>query len=164
LNGNQPDARPLPTHRTTQHIKTWTHIHVSRGIRTHDPSVLAAEDRTCLSPLGHQDRKMRFFAHNTMSCVCVCFGWLVRTVRITSQSFFLPDFISDTVSPALQQTVCLSRHKIATSDTSLCSFPLFTRKKVSTTVYLLHCEVCNKTSTVLTGLGIKERLVLVLHI
>jgi hypothetical protein len=25
--------------RTTKHRKTWTHIHASSGIRTHDPSV-----------------------------------------------------------------------------------------------------------------------------
>jgi energy-coupling factor transporter transmembrane protein EcfT len=42
--GHRPDARPLPTHR-----KTRTHIHASSGIRTHDPSVLAVEDSTCLN-------------------------------------------------------------------------------------------------------------------
>jgi hypothetical protein len=55
--GDRPDARPLPTHRTTQHRKTRTHIHASSGIRTHDPSVLAAEDSTCLRTLGHWDRQ-----------------------------------------------------------------------------------------------------------
>jgi hypothetical protein len=43
----------LYLHRTTQHKKTRTHIHASSGIRTHDPSVWAAEHSTCLRPLGH---------------------------------------------------------------------------------------------------------------
>jgi hypothetical protein len=47
-------------HRTTQHRKTRTHIHVSSGIRTHDPSVRAAEDSTCLRPLGHWNRPVNF--------------------------------------------------------------------------------------------------------
>jgi len=47
--GYQSNARPLPTHRTIQHRKTQdTHIHASSGIRTHDPSVRAVEDCTCL--------------------------------------------------------------------------------------------------------------------
>jgi hypothetical protein len=53
--GDRPDARPLPTHRTTQHRKTRTLIHALSGIRTQDSSVRAAEDSTCLRPLGHWD-------------------------------------------------------------------------------------------------------------
>jgi len=50
--GDQPDARPIPTqdnrtHRKTQ-THTHTHFHAPRGIRTHNPSVRAAEDSTCL--------------------------------------------------------------------------------------------------------------------
>jgi hypothetical protein len=56
VRGDQPDARPLPTHRTTQDGKTRTHIHASSGIRTHDASVRGAEDSACLRPLGHWDR------------------------------------------------------------------------------------------------------------
>jgi hypothetical protein len=54
--GDQPDARPLHTHRTTQHRKTRTHVHASTGIRNHDLSVRAAEDSKCLRLLGHWDR------------------------------------------------------------------------------------------------------------
>jgi hypothetical protein len=43
----------LYLHRTTQHRKTQTYIHASSGIRSHDPRVRAAEDSTCLRPLGH---------------------------------------------------------------------------------------------------------------
>jgi hypothetical protein len=39
--GDQPVARPLPTHRINAH----TDIHASSGIRTHDPSVRKGEDR-----------------------------------------------------------------------------------------------------------------------
>jgi hypothetical protein len=44
---DQPVARPLP--ETGQHIHT-PNIHALSGIRTHDPSVLASEDSTCLRP------------------------------------------------------------------------------------------------------------------
>jgi hypothetical protein len=54
--GDRPEARPLLTHRTTQHRETQTHIHASSGIQTHDPSVRAVEDSTWLRPLGHWDR------------------------------------------------------------------------------------------------------------
>jgi hypothetical protein len=40
-------------HRTAQYSKTRTHIHASSGILTHDTSVLAVEDSTCLRPRGH---------------------------------------------------------------------------------------------------------------
>jgi hypothetical protein len=45
---DQPVARPLPTHRTTQTYNKRIHtpnIHGLNGIRTHDPSVRAREDR-----------------------------------------------------------------------------------------------------------------------
>jgi len=46
----------LYLHRRTQHTKTRTDIHASSGIRTHDSSLRAVEDRTCLRPRGHWDR------------------------------------------------------------------------------------------------------------
>jgi hypothetical protein len=42
--GDQPVARPLPTHTTTQTQNKHTDIHASSGIRTHVPSVLAGEE------------------------------------------------------------------------------------------------------------------------
>jgi len=54
--GDQPVSRPLPTHRTAQHRKMWTHIYVSSRIWTHNPSVQVAEDSTCLRLLGHKNR------------------------------------------------------------------------------------------------------------
>jgi hypothetical protein len=52
-------TRPLPKQRTTQTQNK--HIHISNiqdlsGIRTHDPSVRASEDSSCLRPLGYCDR------------------------------------------------------------------------------------------------------------
>jgi hypothetical protein len=52
---DQPVARPLPKHRTTQIQNTHIHIpniHNLCGIRTHDPG----EDTTCLRSLGYRDR------------------------------------------------------------------------------------------------------------
>jgi hypothetical protein len=39
-------------HRKNAH----TDIHALSGIRTHNPSVLASEDSSCLRPRGHFDR------------------------------------------------------------------------------------------------------------
>jgi hypothetical protein len=46
---DQSVARPLPTHRINAH----TDIHALSGIRTHDPSVRASEDSSCLRQGGH---------------------------------------------------------------------------------------------------------------
>jgi hypothetical protein len=54
--GDQLVARPLPTRRTTQTQNKRRDIHASSGIRTHVPSVRAAEDGSCFRPRGHCDR------------------------------------------------------------------------------------------------------------
>jgi hypothetical protein len=54
---DQPIARLLPTHRITQRINAHnTDIHALSGVRTHDPSVQASEDSSCLRARGHCDR------------------------------------------------------------------------------------------------------------
>jgi hypothetical protein len=52
-------TRPLPKHRTTQTLnkRIYTpNIHALSGFRTHDPSVRASEDSSCLRPRGYCDR------------------------------------------------------------------------------------------------------------
>jgi hypothetical protein len=54
-------ARPLPKHRRakTQNKQIYTpNIHAVSGIRTHDPSVRASEDCSCLRPRGYCDRQV----------------------------------------------------------------------------------------------------------
>jgi hypothetical protein len=60
--GDQPVARPLPTHRTTQtqNKRRHTDIHALSGIRTHDPSVRASEDSSCLRAHGPCDRHIKY--------------------------------------------------------------------------------------------------------
>jgi hypothetical protein len=55
--GDQPVARLIPTHKTTQteNKRTQTDIHALSRIRTHDPSVQASQDISCLRPCGHCD-------------------------------------------------------------------------------------------------------------
>jgi hypothetical protein len=65
--GISPAPRPLPTHRTTQHRETQTHINAPRRIRTCDPNVRAAEDWTCLRPRGYWDRPR---------CSCIAILWV----------------------------------------------------------------------------------------
>jgi hypothetical protein len=45
---------------------TQTDIHASSGIRTHDPSVRASEDRSCLRPRGHCDRPSTGLANSKL--------------------------------------------------------------------------------------------------
>jgi hypothetical protein len=64
--GDQPVARPLPTHRTTQTQNKRTHtpnIHARTGIRTHDHSVRASEDSSCLRPVGYPGRQLQGLRH-----------------------------------------------------------------------------------------------------
>jgi hypothetical protein len=58
---DQPVARPLPTHRTIQTQNKRIHtpnIYALSGIRTHDPSVRASEDSSCLRTRGYCHRLM----------------------------------------------------------------------------------------------------------
>jgi hypothetical protein len=53
LGGGISPAQGLYLHRTTQHRKTQANIHAPSRIRTCNPNFRAAEDSTCLRPLGH---------------------------------------------------------------------------------------------------------------
>jgi hypothetical protein len=55
---DQPVARPLPTHRSTQTQNKHTDIHASSGIRIHDPSVRTGEDVSCFRLRSHCDRPL----------------------------------------------------------------------------------------------------------
>jgi hypothetical protein len=46
----------------THRINAHTDIHALCGIRTHDPSVQASEDSSCLRPRGHCDRQINVLA------------------------------------------------------------------------------------------------------
>jgi hypothetical protein len=74
--GDQPVARPLSTQDSATQ-KTWTYIHALSEIRTHDPSVRADEDCTCLRQRGHWDRHV----------------WLIKT-KIPCLTRHLQDFSS----------------------------------------------------------------------
>jgi hypothetical protein len=51
-----PVARLLPTQDNTSTEETHTDIHASSEILTHDPSVRASADISCLRPRGHSYR------------------------------------------------------------------------------------------------------------
>jgi hypothetical protein len=63
--GDQPDARPLPTHRTTQ-----TGNRALSGIPTQGPSVRAEEGGSCLRPRGHCD-----WRNLPYTCICTVNGY-----------------------------------------------------------------------------------------
>jgi hypothetical protein len=58
---DQPVARPLSKHRTTQIQKKHIHIpniHALCGSRNRDPGFRGSKDSTCLRPLGYRDRRI----------------------------------------------------------------------------------------------------------
>jgi hypothetical protein len=74
--GDQPVARPLPTHRTTQTEQTHTDIHALSGIRTHDYSVRTGEDGSCLRPRGHCDRQSSYYPGNITTTLHPSFNYV----------------------------------------------------------------------------------------
>jgi hypothetical protein len=62
--GDQPVARPLPTHRITQTEFMHTAIHTASGIRSHDRCVWAGEHSSCHRPSGHCDTQTRHKKRN----------------------------------------------------------------------------------------------------
>jgi hypothetical protein len=52
-------------HKQNKHINT-PNIHALSGIRTHDPSVQANEDSSCLRPRGYCDRPADVFRTNKL--------------------------------------------------------------------------------------------------
>jgi hypothetical protein len=52
-------GRYLHTEQHKHRINAHTGIHASSGFRTHNPSVRAGEDSSCLRPRGHCDRLFR---------------------------------------------------------------------------------------------------------
>jgi hypothetical protein len=73
-------SQGLYLHRTTQHRKTRTDIHVLSGIRTHDPSnqptKTHASDRTA-TVTGILSKNKDFFTqtHNLTFCLYGCYIW-----------------------------------------------------------------------------------------
>jgi hypothetical protein len=59
--GDQPFTSPSPTHRTAQTQNKHTQINTSNGIRTHDPSIRAGGNSSCLRPRGHCDRLIEVY-------------------------------------------------------------------------------------------------------
>jgi hypothetical protein len=55
-------GRYLHTEQHKHRIKAYsTDSHVLSGIRSHDPSVRAGEDGSCLRPRGHCDRQITYY-------------------------------------------------------------------------------------------------------
>jgi hypothetical protein len=86
--GDWPNATPLPTHRTTQHRKTWTHIHASSGIQTCNPSIWTAKDNTCLRQLSHWDWQVAWFPKKFS--VVHSFTLVISLLLITYSTNFAP--------------------------------------------------------------------------
>jgi hypothetical protein len=99
---DQPVARSLPTHRPTQ---TQTFMPLS-GIRTHDPSVRASQDSSCLRPRGHCDRRINDIH------VHVWKHTIAYRSNVTAQgaaNYIKPLVkIKVTFSQSVSQSVCLS--------------------------------------------------------
>jgi hypothetical protein len=74
--GNQPVANPLPTYRTTQPQNKRTEISVPR---THDPTVRAGEDGSCLYRATTWSAVTRYTAPNNGQRSMICQRTLLAT-------------------------------------------------------------------------------------
>jgi hypothetical protein len=72
--GDQPVARPLPTHKTTQ---TQSSMPLN-GIRTHDLSIRASEDSSCLGPRGQRNRHCPTLVEIFSNTLSLCSSLNVR--------------------------------------------------------------------------------------
>jgi hypothetical protein len=72
--GDQPFARPLPTQDNTNTEHTQTNIHALSGVRTHDPSIRAGENSSCLRKRCHSDRDHLYTPLET-----ILYGSLIHT-------------------------------------------------------------------------------------
>jgi hypothetical protein len=86
--GDQPVARPLPTPRTTQaQNKRTQNIHALSWVRTHDISVRAGEDGSCLEPRGRCDGKL----FHLLACYSNwLLGWLTLCSLYVTSTWNLP--------------------------------------------------------------------------
>jgi hypothetical protein len=90
---DQPVARPLPKHRTTQTQKNayTPNIHALSEFRTHDHGFRASEDSACLRPLGYRDRLIIFDTRTKQQVklyLCI-FQYLHFWVRAGTTAVFL---------------------------------------------------------------------------
>jgi hypothetical protein len=75
---DQPVARTLPKHRTTQTQNKRIHtpnIHALNGIGTHDPNVRASEDSLCLRKHGYCDRLTQVITSSKSSQYSQVVSW-----------------------------------------------------------------------------------------
>jgi hypothetical protein len=55
-------------HRINAYTHAHTYVHALSGIRTHDPSVRASEDSSCLRPRSYCDRLSRCATYMKLRC------------------------------------------------------------------------------------------------
>jgi hypothetical protein len=81
--GDQPVARPLPTHRTTHTIKPHnTDNHTLSGIRTHNPSIRASENSSSL------DRAATVVGCSIMQAYNICTAQIIIMIQFDSIYLF----------------------------------------------------------------------------
>jgi hypothetical protein len=109
----------LYLHRTTQRRKMQTYIHASRRIWTHDPSVRAAKDSTCLRPVGHWDRLLSVVWNK------ILYAFLFSLMRATWPSNFM---LLDFMMPIDHNPLLLPLHPLtwATRRNTVCGLCLVT--------------------------------------
>jgi hypothetical protein len=74
-----PSDRPVAETSTWQHTTLTTNIHVTGGIRTHNPSKRVAADPR-LRPPAHRDRSITYDAYLNLKWPTMCQTATVRTV------------------------------------------------------------------------------------
>jgi hypothetical protein len=83
---DQPIARPLCLHRTTQRMKMQAYIHASSGIRNHASRLRAVRDHARIKPCGHFPSKhLQLTIHsNPITWPCLVYEGAPRSFRTGS--------------------------------------------------------------------------------
>jgi hypothetical protein len=88
-----------------------TDIHASRGIRTHDPSIRAGEDSSCLRPGGHCDRLISNHPIIIRPNQNQQIGWVTSSEILNKSKTFLKEYstisIPKLISRIAAATNCL---------------------------------------------------------
>jgi hypothetical protein len=100
-------GRYLHKEQYKHRINVNTDIHALSGIRTHDPSVPASEDRSCLRPCGHCVRRNYRF-YKPKFCYCRC-----AEVTYYESSWIRKDFVLLTLRAPLQSSISLRNTELA---------------------------------------------------
>jgi hypothetical protein len=111
-----PQGRYLPTGQQKQRINAHTNIHALSGIPTHEPSVRASGDNSCLRPRSHRDRLL-YLSARLIPDLAICTGHADRSNNCFGHAKSLNN--CSLLSPDSMISLLLDPDEIYSSETSV---------------------------------------------